>query len=191
MIVFDTEMKHIRKEIRRARRRLWFGKFLLLAVLAAAVGEILALVALPIPFIFIIVGATRMGRYKKIRKQYKRIQNTPEVYTVTVAKPKTKILLAKKGCCSRARKCLGFIICEKAKTKPRNKAKYVYIFRDPAILKGKKKRRKIKQIKEKFARELHLQCHNGTTVLSTVENEATVLRISHDSALDVAEVVAE
>lgn len=184
MIVFNTEMKHIRKEIRRGRRRLWFGKFLLLAVLAAAVGEIWALVALPIPFIFIIVGAVRLNRYKKIRKQYKRIQNTPEVYTETVAKPKTKILLAKKGCCSRARKCLGFIIKEKAKTKPRNKAKYVYIFRDPVVLKGKKKRRKIKQIKKEFARELHLQCHNGTTVLRTAEKEAAILRIAYGSGLD-------
>ena len=173
MTVFEREAKIIRKEM--IKHSVWACVSaipgLILAVLAF--GKTSPLPMLVISLVFFVPSAVLLSgsiKYQSIYKQYASIQNTQKFYDVNLKNPKAKILLVSKGRHSFSRSLLGIVLTDE------NKKRYYYILPETVLLDWKELVSAQNKIKERFNREICIQCYENTNVTRSVEKDVHFLR---------------
>ena len=173
MTVFERELKNIRKEI---------IKHIVLACVSAIPGLILAVFAFgkasPLPIlvislIFFVPAAVLLSgaiKHQSLYKQYASIQNTQKFYDVNLKNPKVKFLLVSQGRHSFSRSLLGIALIDE------NKNCYYYLLPETVLLDRENLILAQNKIKEKFNREICIQCYENTTIIRSVENDVHFLR---------------
>lgn len=173
MTVFEREIKTIRKET---------IKHSVFACISAIPGLILAVFALgktfPLPMLVIslvffvpaavlLVGALK---YKNVYRQYASIQNSHKTYDVKLKSPRVKFLLVLKGRHSFSRFLLGIVLTDE------NKNRYYYILPETVLLNWEEFVSAQNKIKERFNREICIQCYENTNITRSVEKDIHFLR---------------
>lgn len=173
MTVFEREMKIIRNEI---------IKHSVFACVSAIPGLILAVFAFgkasPLPIlvislVFFVPAAVLLSgaiKHQSVYKQYASIQNTQKGYDVNLKNPKVKFLLVSQGRHSSSRSLLGIVLIDE------NKNRYYYIFPATVLLDWENLVSAQNKIKERFNREICIQCYENTNVIRSVEKDVHFLR---------------
>ena len=166
MTVFEREMKIIRKEI---------IKHSVLTCIFAIPGLILAvftfgktspLPMLVISLVFFVPAAILLVdvmKRKSICKQYASIQNSQKTYDVKLKSPKVKFLLVAEGRQSFSKSLWGIVLIDE------NKNRYYYILPEVVLLDWENLILEQNKMKEKFNREICVQCYENTNVIRSVD----------------------
>ncbi len=181
MTLFEREMKIIRKEI---------IKHSVFACVSAIPGLILAVFAfgktspLPmlvislvffVPTVVLLFGALK---YKNVYRQYANIQNTHKTYDVKLNSPKVQFLLVSKGRHSFFRSLLGIALIDE------NKNRYYYILPETVLLDWEELVSAENKIKERFNREICIQCYENTNIIRSVEKDIHFLQFRYRKLCD-------
>lgn len=173
MTVFERELKIIRKEI---------IKHIVLACILAIPGLVFSVLAFgktsPLPMLIVslvfFVPAVLLlfsaVKYRNIYKQYASIQNTNKTYDVRLKSSKVKFLLVSQGRQSFSRSLLGIALIDE------NKNCYYSLLPETVLLDWEELVSAQNKIKEKFKREICIQCYENTNIIRSVEKNVHFLR---------------
>ena len=173
MTVFEREMKIIRKEIIKHSVFASVSTIPGLILAGFAFGKAFPLPILVISLVFFVPAAVLLigaMKRKSIYKQYASIQNTHKTCDVRLECPKVKFLLISQGRHSFSRSLLGIALIDK------NKNCYYYILPETILLDWENLVSAQNKIKERFNREICIQCYENTNVIRSVEKDVHFLR---------------
>ena len=128
---------------------------------------------LNLSFIFFVPAAVLLSgamKRKSIYKQYAGIQNTQKFYDVNLKNPKVKLLLVSQGRHSFSRSLLGVVLIDE------NKNRYYYILPETVLLDWENLVSAQNKIKERFNREICIQCYENTNIIRSVDKNIHFLR---------------
>ena len=181
MTVFEREMKIIRKEIIKHSVFACVSAILGLILAGFAFGKAFPLPILVISLVFFVPAAVLLigaMKRKSIYKQYASIQNTQKFYDVNLKNPKMKFLLISEGRHSFSRSFLGIALIDK------NKNCYYYILPETILLDWENLVSAQNKIKERFNREICIQCYENTNIIRSVDKNIHFLRFRYRKLCD-------
>ena len=173
MTVFEREMKIIRKEIIKHSVFASVSTIPGLILAGFAFGKAFSLPILVISLVFFVPASVLLSgaiKHQSVYKHYASIQNTQKVYDVNLKNPKVKFLLVSQGRHSSSRSLLGIVVIDE------NKNRYYYIFPETVLLDWGNLVSAQNKIKERFNREICVQCYENTNVIRSVEKDVHFLR---------------
>lgn len=181
MTVFEREMKIIRKEIIKHSVFASVSTIPGLILAGFAFGKAFQLPILVISLVFFVPAAVLLigaMKRKSIYKQYASIQNTHKICDVRLECPKVKFLLVSQGRHSFSRFLLGIALIDK------NKNCYYYILPETILLGWEELVSAQNKIKERFNREICIQCYENTNIIRSVDKNIHFLRFRYRKLCD-------
>ena len=109
-------------------------------------------------------------KYKDVQQAYKGIHNTLKTNDVKLKSPKIKFLFAMRAKQAYTKSFIGIVLIDE------NKNRYYYILPEPVAPTYTNMLEAQEKIKERFDRELCIQCYENTNVIRSVEKEVHFLR---------------
>ena len=176
MMVFEREVKIIHKEM--IKHSVW-------ACISAIPGLILAVFTFgqtsPLPMLIVsfvffvpaIVLLVDVVKFSNVHKQYAGIQNTNKTYDVRLKSSKVKFLLVSQRRQSFSRCLSGIVLIDE------NQNRYYYLLPETVLLDRKNLILAQNKMKEKFNREICVQCYKNTNIIRSVDKNIHFLRFHH------------
>ena len=173
MTVFEKELKIIRKEIIKHSIFACAPVILGLILAGFAFGKVSPLPILVVSLVFFVPVAVLLSgaiKHQSIYKQYASIQNTQKFYDVNLKNTKVKFLLVSQGRHSFSRSLLGIVLIDE------NQNRYYYLLPETVLLDRENLILAQNKMKEKFNREICVQCYKNTNIIRSVDKNIHFLR---------------
>ena len=181
MMVFEREVKIIHKEM--IKHSVWACVSAIPGLILAVLdfGKISPFPMLVISLVFFVPAVLLLFgvvKYRNICNQYASIQNTSKTYDVRLKNSKVKFLLVSQGRQSFSRSLLGIVLIDE------NQNRYYYLLPETVLLDRENLILTQNKMKEKFNREICVQCYKNTNIIRSVDKNIHFLRFHHGKLCD-------